>query len=100
MECKHTGFVELVYQFEDGRTVSRQNRCDGCGEWLSLGPANNSGPHAEAVAIEISAALSVAFGHGLSVPGPCQLRLPIEKCTVCQEIWLTHVIATHGGDPK
>jgi hypothetical protein len=99
MRCKHYQLIELVYQFENGRTVSRQHRCDGCGEWLPLGPANNSGPHAEAVAIEIAAAIDAQQDHDWSrppiEPASCMFRLPAEDCSACQQLWLAYAIATH-----
>lgn len=39
-----------------GRGCMQYQTCARCGEWLSLGPAKDDGPHAEAVAIEARAA--------------------------------------------
>ena len=65
MKCKHENADHLMpgelLDFDEPHTPTwrvtvEQFRCLDCGSWLSLGPANNDGPHAEQVAIEIRAA--------------------------------------------
>jgi hypothetical protein len=69
--------------------------CEDCRDYIPQGEANNSGPHAEAVAIEIAAAEDAVWWSGEFPPDPCILDLPFRDCTACQTLWLAHAIATH-----
>jgi hypothetical protein len=88
------------------RSVARceQYRCLDCEAWLSLGEANDEGPHAAAVAVEVRAAAHAAFyrdnNHrpGFDRFGSCPDGGD-SLCDVCEVLYLAAAIATHdeGG---
>lgn len=84
--------------------------CDLCGEWLSLGPSNDTAP---GVAVEIrAAALAATFRPDRRVNGRWEGRNHMEwlgaSChrqgfgtlddAGCQAGWLAHAIVTHDTD--
>lgn len=63
-KCKHENadhlmpgdWLHLYRCWPTHQVAVEQFRCIDCGAYLSLGPARDNGPHAEAVAIEVRAA--------------------------------------------